>query len=215
MVPDTARLAHAAGGQNHLRRLVFINGPRGVARKRNIKPREPKRIHALSNQLRRRFVAVRQHILTVNVRRLDSQRAVHPHREIVVALHKPRCLDLPDEVEHLLSSSDGKCRYHHVSALIERRLDNLRKLTRIIRPRTVLAHAVGRLNHHIIFIGIRQLRVADERPVAVAEVTGKQHLRDVPALVDRHLNARRAKQVSCVQQAHRHAVNHLHRLVVR
>ena len=95
MMPDPPGLAHARRRNDHLRRLVKIDGLRLVAGDGKLQSGEGKRIDPLAHQFHRLVVKALIFISFKNFRGLHRQRAVHVDREIPVARHHVFFLDLP------------------------------------------------------------------------------------------------------------------------
>ena len=207
MVADAPRLAHPGGGQDHLGRFVEVDLAGFVARYRQMQIREGDRILAARQQGQRFIVVVGAHLVAagVDVRRLDGQRAVHPYREPVVPAQAAFGLDLPQQIQQLLRPPDGEARDHHVAAAVERVLQHPRQVRGIVRARAVQPVAVGRFDDHRVGRG-RCLRIADQRPVHVAKIAGKQQPLRFAVFRHRDVDAGRAQQMSRIGKADLHAV---------
>ena len=73
----------------------------------------------------------------------------------------PVCLDLTQEIEHLLCPSHRERGNHHIAPLVKGSLQDPRQLANVIRMfRTVQPVSVCGFHNHIICV-IRKLRILD------------------------------------------------------
>ena len=144
---------------------------------------------------------------------LLGQRTVHIHREILDGRDKAPVLDLPDEVQQLLRAAHGKGGDHHVAALGQCFVDDLRQLVGVAPHLRVVAVAVGGFHQHIVG-AVEELGVADDRLIHVADIAGEYDRPRLAALAAGQLDAGGAQQVARVDKLRRHIVSDLHLLAV-
>ena len=106
VVFDTARIAHAAGGNNNLAVLVIVDRLGIVAGDGSTETGETQRVDAVHDQANGLLVKAVVHMLFKNRGRLVGKRTVHINLEILMAFHSVLGLDLADEIQHLLSTAD-------------------------------------------------------------------------------------------------------------
>ena len=170
MVADAARVAHAGGGDYHLRLRVLVYGAGFVHADGDLQPVESERVHSAREYGAGLVVEERGIALQENARGLDGQRAVDVDLEAVVAVYQAALLYLADEVQHLLRPADGEGGNHDVAAPVQRTLDYFRQRADVVRPAVrVKPVAVGALDNDVVRIGYG-LRVAQYRLVHVAHV---------------------------------------------
>ena len=147
MVADSARLAHAAGGEYDLGLGVGIDELGFVGGNGQLQSVKPDGVDALFQNGPGLVVKIRGVALQENPRRFHGQGGVHVHREMVVSRHQPPLLDLPDGVEHFLRPPHGKGGDDQIAAPIQRPLDAGGQLAHHVAPLLgVQAVAVGGLN---------------------------------------------------------------------
>ena len=106
VVFDTARIAHAAGGNNNLAVLVIVDRLGIVAGDGSTETGETQRVDAVHDQANGLLVKAVVHMLFKDRGRLVGKRTVHINLEILMAFHSVLGLDLADEIQHLLSTAD-------------------------------------------------------------------------------------------------------------
>ena len=122
---DSACVTHAAGRDNHLRNLVFIDRPGFLRRYGCPESRKLQRVDPPADQIGG-FLVIAVHFMVIKNRcRLNRQGAVHIHRKVSVSADQLLFLDLADKVQHLLCPPDGKGRNDDISAPVERFLEYL------------------------------------------------------------------------------------------
>ena len=200
MVPDAAGVAHAARGEDDLRRFVVVERHGVLFRDGGVQVVKIQRIDAAADERAGLVVEKARVRLQKDARGLVGERAVHIHGEVRVAVHHAGVLDLADEIQQLLRAADGERRDDHVAAAVERALDAVRERGQIVHARAVAAVAVGRLDEHVVRAR-DGLRVADDGLVGVADVAGKDDLLFRAALGEPCLDARAAEQVADIREA--------------
>ena len=108
LVPDTAGVAHAAGGYDHFGNRVLVDGNRFLLSNGQLQAREHERVNAGPDFLLHLFIHKVRIALQEDAGGLDGERAVHIHREVAVARDQSLLLDLTKEVEDLLGAPHRK-----------------------------------------------------------------------------------------------------------
>ena len=152
-------------------------------------------------------------MLTENIGRLNRKRTVHPNFKTVMSMHEPFFFDTPDEVQHLLRPSDCKRWYHNISPAVKCSLDHLCQRRRIVCRCIVAPITVGRLHQHIICLG-RILRIADQRLIAVPDITGKDDLLLGLSFFYPHLDRRGSKQMARVNETNLYPLRNSYLLTI-
>ena len=114
-------------------------------------------------------------------------------------------LDLADKVQKLLRAAHGERRDDDVASLAERFVDDLGKLVGIAPHLGVVAVAVGRLHHDIVGL-FEKLRVADDRLVDVADITGEDDRLVHAVFLQFERDGRRAEQMPRVGEHRAHTL---------
>ena len=172
MVADAAGVAHAARGEDDLRRLVGVERHGVFLRDGGVQVVKIQRVDAAADERAGLVVEKARVRLQKDARGLVGERAVHIHGEVRVAVHHAGVLDLANEIQQLLRAADGERRDDDVAALAERFVDDLGKLVGIAPDLGVVAVAVGRLHHDVVGL-FEKLRVADDGLVDVADIAGE------------------------------------------
>ena len=120
MVAHTARVAHAACGDDDLRRLILVYRDRVLFRYRELEAGEHERVHTGADDRLHLLVDKLRVALEEHRRRLDGEGAVHIDREVRVSVYKAALLDLAYEVQDLLRAAYGKGGDNEVPAGVER-----------------------------------------------------------------------------------------------
>ena len=213
VVTDAAGIAHAAGGDDHLGLLVHIQGLGIVRGDRQAQVGAGDGVDALLEQLQGFLIGALVGVLLEHIGGFHGQGAVHVHREVVVALDEAVLLDVADEVQKLLGAAHRKAGDDHVTALIQRGLDDLRQVADIIRRGAVGAVAVGGFHDHIVGPvhgdGIPQQGLAD-----VADIAGEHENLLSVAFPDGDLDGSGAQQMAHVHHADGDAVEDVHAVVI-
>ena len=210
MVADPAGFAHAAGREDHLRRLIKIDGLRLLAGDGHLQAREKEGIAPRIQNGPHLLVKIAVIRLHEDAGRFIRQRRVDIDREIRMAGHQPSLLDLPYEIQQLLGAPHREGRDHHIAAAVERRLDIARQLrdkVLVVRSLLVIAVPVRGLHHNIVCLG-NGLRVLQDRLVRVAQIAGEHDLLRGLSLGQPQRNARRAEQMAGIRKAHVHALQY-------
>ena len=213
MVADTPRVAHTAGGDDDLGGLVDVQQLGLVHRLRQVQTGEVEHMGAVLHQRPRILVQIPAQVAAEDGGGLLSQRAVHIHGEILDGGHQPPVLDLPDEVQQLLCAAHGKGGDHHVAALGQRLVDDLRQLVGVAPHLGVVAVAVGGLHQHVVG-AVEKLGVADDGLIHIADVAGEHDGTRLAALAAGQADAGGTQQVSGVDKLRRYIVGDLHLLAV-
>ena len=210
---DPARLAHAAGRQNHLAPAVGVDGLGLLAGHRQPQTGAADGVDALFQQIAGFGVEVFPVGVVEDAGGLHGQGAVHIHREILVALHQPVLLDLPQEIEHLLGAAHRKAGHHQIAPPVKGALEHPGQVVYIVGPGAVAAAAVGGFHHHHVGLG-EIAGVVEQRLVEVAHVAGEGQGLLFALLLHPDLDAGRAQQMAHVGEPHRNALAHRHHLAV-
>ena len=213
VVADASGVAHAARGEDDLGRPVVVERHGVLFGDGGVQVVKIQRIHAAADERARLVVEKARVGLQKDARGLVCKRAVDVDRKVRMPVHHAGVLDLADEIQQLLRAADGKRRDDDVAAAVKRALDAVGKRTEIIRPFTVAAVAIGRLDEHVVRAR-DGLRVAQERLIHVADVAGKDDLLFHIALGEPRLDARAAEQVADVREADDDVLPDLHALPV-
>ena len=214
VVAHTARVAHAACGDDDLRRLILVYRDRVLFRYRELEAGEHERVHARADDRLHLLVDKLRVALEEHRRRLDGEGAVHIDGEVRVSVYKAALLDLAYEVQDLLCAADGKGGDNEVPAGVERRLDELCKLGDVVRALGgVQPVAVGGFYHEVVR-ALHKLRVAEDGLIDVADIAAEADAALLAVFVQPYLYCRRAEQMPHVGQADGHAVIDLNYLVV-
>ena len=123
-------------------------------------------------------------------------------------------LDLPDEIEDLLSAAHGKGGDDHVAAPVQHLLDARGQFLYIVHPLlAVEAVAVGGLDDQIFRV-LHRLGVPQDGLVGVAHIAAEGDLPRLAALVEPDLDGGGAQQMAHVRQADGDAVVDLDQLPI-
>ena len=122
-------------------------------------------------------------------------------------------LDLPNEVQKLLSAAHGEGGDHHIAAPAQRLVDDLGQIVGIAPHLGVVAVAVGALHHHIVRPA-EELRIPDDGLIHVADIAGEHDVALLAALGQLHEDGGAAQQMARVDKRGLHALAHVHGLVI-
>ena len=197
VVADAARVAHAGGGDDDLGRPVEVELLGLVRRLRQVQAGKAEHMRTVLDKLYRGLVEVAVQIAAEDARRALGEGAVDIDGEILDGLDHVFVLDLADEVQQLLRAADGERRDDDVAAATERLVDDLREILGIAPDLGVVAVAVGAL-HEDIVRAVKELRVADDGLVDVADIAREDDHARLAALVRGDADAGRAEQVARV-----------------
>ena len=182
MMADAARVAHAGGGNDDLGRGVGVDGHRIFLCFADVQAGEGQRILAVLHQRQRLLVKAVAEIFPEDGGGFAGQRAVHNHREPVMAVDAALRLDLAEEIQQLLCAAHRKAGNDQIAAPVQRGLQDFRQLGHIVRPGAMAAVAVGGFHHQIVRLAGAG-RVLDERLVPVADVPRKDQQFGAAALL--------------------------------
>ena len=213
VMAHAARVAHAAGGKNHLGGGVGVDELAFLRAAGDAQVREGERVDAGAQQGEGFLVRALAGVVVKDGGGLDAQRAVHVDGEAVMPVNAALLLDLADEVEHLLRAAHREAGDDHVAAPVEGFLQYAGQRGKIVRHGAVGTVPVGGFHHHQIG-GMQVLRVAQEGLTQVADVAGKDDHARLRALGHGHLDGGRSQQVPHVHHADAHARAHLNPLAV-
>ena len=209
MVADSARLAHAAGGEYDLGLGVGIDELGFVGGNGQLQSVKPDGVDALFQNGLRLVVKVRGVALQENSRRFHGQRGVHVHREMVVSRHQTPLLDLPDGVEHFLRPPHGKGGDDQIAAPVQRPLDAGGQLAHHVAPLLGMqAVAVGGFDDQIFRLRNR-LGVAEQGLIDVAHVAAEHDLPGLLPLRQPHFDGGGTQQMADVRHADDNALRGL------
>ena len=147
-MPDTARLAHSAGRQNHLGRGVRVDGLGFLAGHRQPEPGEHQGIDALLCQRQSFLIQTAVGALEEDAGGFNCQGAVHIHREIHPG--KLLLLDLPQQIQHFLGPSHREGRDHQIAAAPQGGTDAFRQKPGRVRAAFMEPVAVGGLDDRVV-----------------------------------------------------------------
>ena len=213
VMADTPRVAHTAGGDDDLGGLVDVQQLGLVHRLRQVQARKIEHVGAVLHQCQRVLVQIAPQVAAKDGGGLLGQRTVHIHREVLDGRHQSLILDLPDEVQQLLGAAHGKGGDHHIAALGQRLVDDLRQLVGVAPHLRVVAVAVGGFHQHVVG-AVEKLGVADDGLIHIADITGEHHGPRLAALTARQFDAGGAQQVPGVDELRRYVVCDLYLLAV-
>ena len=213
MVADAARVAHAGGGDDDLGGGVHVQHLGLLAGLRHAQVGEVEHVGAVLHQLQRRLIQIAPQVAGEDGGGLLGQGGVDVHGEVRVALHHPLVLDLPDEVQQLLGAAHGEGGDHHVAALGDGLVDDLRQIVGVAPHLRVVAVAVGGLHHHVVRAG-EVGGVPDDGLVHIADVAGKDDLFGDAALRGGDEDGGGAQQMARVHELHPDALAQVQGLVV-
>ena len=200
VVPDTARFAHAAGGEDHLGGPVEIDGLGLIGGDTQGHAGRPDGV--ISRLEHRAGLRVQTAYVTLeeNARGFHRQGGVHIHGEIRMARDQALLLDLPDGIEHLLGTTHGEGGNDHIAAPVKSPLDVHSQLAHSIAPLTgVVAVAVGGFQHQVVRLR-HLLGVVDNRLVLVAHVAGEGDFSRLLPFRQPQLDGGGAKEVTDIRQ---------------
>ena len=176
MMPDTAGLTHAGGGDDHLRFIVKVDGLGFVTGDRKLQSRKRNGIDIRLHQLQCLTGKTVQTIVLENTRCLHGQRGIDEYGEILMPFHQSFHLDLSKVEQKLLCTPDREGRNHNVTAPIKGFLQDLSQLTLIIHLLLGMQPvSVGGLHHYVIRF-LRIDGIADQRLILITNVSGKHDL---------------------------------------
>ena len=116
-----------------------------------------------------------------------------------MAVNHVVCLDLPDEIQHLLRSAHRKGGDDHIAAPVECSLQNLRQFARIVRRAVVQPVAVG--GFHDDIIGFFQIsRVLDDGLIRIPYISGEHQHSVNPVFLKFYFDGGGAKQVTGIDK---------------
>ena len=214
VVADAPRLAHAAGGDYHLRRRVEVDRLRFLRADRDMQVVEPEGVDAVLYQRERFFVEACVVALHEDARRFQRERAVDVNGEARVAGDHILLFYPADKIEYLLRSADGEGGDEHVSARVERGLDAVAQDRDVVRALVfVQAVAVGGFHDEPVAFKHRA-RILDYRLVGVADVAAENDFAVFAAFGKPYLDRRGAEQVADVGEADIHSLEHADALIV-
>ena len=147
MVPNPPRLAHAAGGNDHLGGRIEVQRAGIVRALADIQVGKRDRLEAGTQNLKCFLIRVARQVAAENSGSLRREGTVHIHRKIREALDQMALLDLADKIQNLLCASHRKGRNDHIAAVCQRFVDQLRELRGVIVHMLVLLQSVGRFHH--------------------------------------------------------------------
>ena len=169
MVADTSRLAHAAGGNDHLGTGVLVDHTAVIRRDADAQSLKPDGVDAGVYEVLCLLVVVHLPHFGKDVGGFNGKRAVHHDGKSVVSFYLALLLDATDKVKDLLRASHRKGGDHHVAAAVQRVLNDARKV--ILRAARDVVHAVGIGAFHHDVIGIFQIfGVVQKRLIGVADI---------------------------------------------
>ena len=172
VMADTARVAHAGGGNDDLGRRVHVEHLGLLARLNKVEVGEGEHVRAVLDKLERLLVKIAVQVAAEHSRRRLGKGRVDVHREVRRRLDELLILDLADKVQKLLRAAHSERRDDDIAALAERFVDDLGKLVGIAPDLGVVAVAVGRLHHDVVGL-FEKLRVADNGLVDIADIAGE------------------------------------------
>ena len=199
MVTDTSCLTHTGCGNNNFRLLVEIDHLGFITRDRHAQSRKTDWVNSLMHKIQRFLAETVLHVLIKDRSCLHCQRTIDKHREIFKLRQQMFRLDPSDKVKHLLRSSYGKCRDHKISTSCKGILQYPCKCDCIVRRCLMLFVTVRGLHYNIIRV-FDILWIFDQWTIAVSDIPRKYNFDFFIVLSDPHLNAGRAKQMSCVHK---------------
>ena len=135
VMADTTRIAHAGGRDDHLRRLVKVDGLRLLERDGEVQPAEGNRVDALIHDGTRLIIIALIEILREDMRRIDRQRTVDIDREVVMPDDEMLLFDLTEKVQQLLRTTHRKCRHNDIAAPIEGPLRDVHEILQMVDRR--------------------------------------------------------------------------------
>ena len=214
VVADTAGVAHAAGGEDHLGGLILVDGLGLLLADSQLQAGEHQRVHAGADGLLHLLIQELGVALEEHGGRLNGHGAVHIDGEISVAGDQAPLLDLPDEVQHFLGAAHGEGGDHQVAALIQGGLDAAGQGRDIVHPLcAVVPITVGGFDHQILCV-LHRLGVPEDGLVQVAHIAAEAELPGLAVFREPDLNGGGAQQMAHIGEADADAVIHLDNLAV-
>ena len=213
VVADTARVAHAGGGDDDLGGGFLVQGLGLLAGLRHPQVRKVEHVGAVPDQLQGVFVQVAVEIPGEDGGGLFRQGRVDIDGEIRVGFHQARVLDLPDEVQKLLGTAHGEGGDDDVAAPGDGLVDNRGQVVGIAPDLGVVAVTVGGFHDHVVRT-VDVDRVPDDGLVDIAQVAGEYQPLAHAALRRVHDDAGGAQQMAGIHEFQRHTLTQLHLFTV-
>ena len=135
-----------------------------------------------------------------DVRRFHGKRTIYVYLEIRIFRKQSFRLDPPHIIKHLLCTSNGECRNHQIASLRKGCIDHLGKFDCVIRRGFMVSITVGRLHDHIIRV-LDKLRILDERPVVISDISGESKLHRLVIFRHPDFNGRGSEQMPRIDKA--------------
>ena len=205
VVADTARVAHAGGGDDDLGGGFLVQGLGLLAGLRHPQIRKVEHMGAVLYQLQGVLIQVAAEVPGEDGGGLFRKRRVDIDGEIRIGLHQSRVLDLPDEVQKLLSAAHGERGDDDVAAPGDGLVNDGGQVVGIAPYLGVVAVTVGGFHDHIVR-AVDMDRIPDDGLVDVAQVAGEHQSLRHAALRRVHDDAGRAQQMAGVHEFQRHAL---------
>ena len=130
-----------------------------------------------------------------------------------MALHQPLLFDVADAIEQFLGAAHRKGGDDHVAAPVKGVLEHGGELPDIIGMGAVQPVAIGGFDHHHVG-GVRLFRVADQRPVHVAQIAGEEKGPLLVPFGHGNFYGGGTQKMPGVPKLHGDAFGHLYRLMI-